>query len=275
MKRKWSLICAASLCGAIALCVAPPAMAGARDETGKQPLVVGGNVADPGQWPFMAAIFYDGNQGCGGTVIAPTAILTAAHCVDGFPARDMSVVTGRRALSDVGSGEAIDVLGYYVHPYYGHDGRTDLAVIRLERPTSAPAAQLSEPWFDRAITARGSVLRVAGWGATTPYGEDGGSDVLLETSERVKRNRACRRAYRGSYAKYDQVCTTGSKINFGQNTSSCFGDSGGPIVADTSNGRRVVGVVSFGGRRCGHPRFPSVYARVAPQLDWLAAAATA
>ncbi len=258
-------------CAALALCMAAPA--GAAEKPEKQPRVVGGNVANYAEWPFVAAIYFNGQQGCGGTVISPTAVLTAAHCAEGEYPEDMAVGTGRRALSDSGSGETIGVADYSVHPGYHGGGRTDFAVLNLERPTSAPAAQLAAPGTDGTITAPGSVLRVAGWGATTPKGYDPGSDVLLETNEVSMNRRACKRAYRRGFKNRDQICTNGPRIGFGQNASSCFGDSGGPLMADTPTGRQLVGVVSFGGNRCGDPRYPSVYARVAPQAGWIYSAA--
>ncbi len=51
-------------------------------------------------------------------------------------------------------------------------------------------------------------------------------------------------------------------------TSSCYGDSGGPLVADTLLGARLVGAVSYGGKRCG-VKHPTVYARVADNLGFI------
>ncbi|MGI8460037.1 MAG: S1 family peptidase [Solirubrobacterales bacterium] len=272
MRRSRTIIGFTALTASLALCASATAGAASNNEPAKEPRIVGGTFADPAAWSFVAAIYFDGQQGCGGTVITSTAVLTAAHCAEGAQPGELSVGTGRRALSDAG-GETIGVSGYSIHPDYPSTGRTDLAVLRLERPTSAPAVQFSTPDIDRAITTTGSALRVAGWGSTTPKGNDRGSDALLETGEAVRPTRDCRWAYGRGFSVADQICTTGSRLGRRQNSSSCFGDSGGPLVADTATGRRLVGVVSFGGNRCGDPRFPSVYARVAPQLDWIVAAA--
>jgi trypsin len=269
MRRTLTVFGCTALLG-VGLCIAGPAGAATPSN---EPRIVGGSVANVSQWPFMAALYFDGEQGCGGTVIAPTAVLTAAHCVQGTYPEELSVGTGRRVLSDSGSGQTIGVADYYVHPGYRRTGRTDFAVLRLDRPTSAPAAQLSSAPTDGPLTAPGSALRVAGWGATTPAGYDPGSDALLETVEGSLAPRRCRWAYGRDFTKHDQICTLGPRLGFGQNASSCFGDSGGPLVADGPAGRQLVGVVSFGGNRCGNPRYPSVYARVAPQVGWIMAAA--
>ena len=269
MKRTLSVVGCTALVAMFGLCAT--AAAGAEGPT-KDPRIVGGYAADVAQWPFMAALYFNGEQGCGGSVIAPSAVLTAAHCVKGTHPDELSVGTGRRALSDAGSGQTIGVADFVVHPGYGRSGRADFAVLRLEQPTSAPAAQLSSP-ADNYLTAPGSTLRVAGWGATTPAGYDPGSDALLETTESTLPGRKCGRAYGRGFVARDQICTLGPRLGRGQNASSCFGDSGGPLVADGPAGRQLVGVVSFGGNRCGDPRHPSVYARVAPQLGWITAAA--
>ena len=269
MRRTLSVFSCTVLLGALGFCFATTAAA---QEPAKEPRIVGGSIAEPSQWPFMAALYFNGEQGCGGTVIAPTAVLTAAHCVKGTYPDELSVGTGRRALSETGSGQTIGVADYVVHPGYRRGGRTDFAVLRLERPTSAPAAQLSAP-SENYLTAPGSTLRVAGWGATTPAGYDPGSDALLETTERSLPGRKCGWVYGRGFSARDQICTLGPRLGRGQNASSCFGDSGGPLVVDGPAGRQLVGVVSFGGNRCGDPRHPSVYARVAPQVAWITAAA--
>ena len=62
--------------------------------------IIGGSVADPAAWPFEAAILRKGRLHCGGSVIAPTKILTAAHCALGFSATQLSVVTGRATYTN-------------------------------------------------------------------------------------------------------------------------------------------------------------------------------
>jgi secreted trypsin-like serine protease len=227
--------------------------------------IVGGQPADPADWPWMAAVAGRGHPFCGGVVIAPKVVVTAAHCVLGGPG-PRRVILGRPDLSDGQAGESIRVRRAVPHPAYRRRSNHDIGIIRLRRPTSAPAIELPTKAKDRRETKVGTPLRVAGWGSTRPNGGPT-SKVLRETVENVVRARACARAFR-NFRRPQEVCTRGNPIPGGGRTSSCYGDSGGPLVADLKSAPVLVGVVSYGGRRCG-VRKPSVYARVADTLRFV------
>ena len=233
--------------------------------------IIGGNVANPSDWPFAAAITTpSGSQFCGGTVISSDAVLTAAHCmVDDFgdPANPSSirVVTGRPDLTDEGSGQELQVDDVFVHRQYLRKFRHDVAVIRLSDPTTAAPAVLATEEEDESATEVGDELRVAGWGSTKRAG-GAGSDVLLEVATFVTKTRKCERSFTFFQAS-EEICTFGEPM--GENrTSSCYGDSGGPLIADTLVGARLVGAVSYGGIRCG-VKDPTVYASVAANLGFI------
>ena len=233
--------------------------------------IIGGNVADPSDWPFAAAITTpSGSQFCGGTVISSDAVLTAAHCmVDEFgePANPSSirVVTGRPDLTDEGSGQELEVDDVFVHRQYLRKFRHDVAVVRLSDPTSATPAVLATEEEDEAATEVGDELRVAGWGSTKRAG-GAGSDVLLEVPTFVTKTKKCEKSF-NFFQAGEEICTFGEPM--GENrTSSCYGDSGGPLIADTLVGARIVGAVSYGGIRCG-VKDPTVYASVAANLGFI------
>ena len=77
-RRRWNLMVAlACACALSAVTVPAPAPAAARARAS----IVGGGPANPAQWPYAVAIFRKGHMHCSGSVIGPTQVLTAGHCV--------------------------------------------------------------------------------------------------------------------------------------------------------------------------------------------------
>lgn len=259
-----------ALTGAAAV-VAFPAQAAASPRAGAS--VVGGGAADPGQWPFAVAIFRKNRLHCGGSVIAPTRVLTAAHCVNRFNLSNFRVIVGRPNLRNRSAGQEIAVASGRVHPDFEQTALHDVAVLDLTQPTSVPPVALATPAESAAVTGVGSALRVAGYGATRPFGTRF-SPFLKSTLESVRNDRRCLKAYtRDLFAPESMICALGARRKkggrFKVHTSACAGDSGGPLVADTPSGPIEVGTVSFGGALCGLSAAPSVYSRVASSLDFI------
>jgi secreted trypsin-like serine protease len=259
-------IALAALCAA-ALAAAPAAAAADGPRAGKS--VIAGTPASISDWPWQAAITREGRLHCGGSVIAPTKILTAAHCVHRFKIGKLSVVTGRSRLADAGTGQVLPIASAAIHPDYVRTFRHDVAVITLAAPTSAPAIGLPTAEENALATAPGTLLRVAGFGARNPLGGKI-STVLMQTTERVRTNRRCRKAFRSGFSGRTMVCALGKRLGRSAiHTTACSGDSGGPLVSDSAAGARAVGVVSFGGPVCGFSRSPTVYSRVSDALPFI------
>ena len=110
--------------------------------------IVGGVEAAAGRWPSQAALVRPGredraNRGqfCGGTVIAPRQVLTAAHCVDGETPADVAVLVDVHDLRR--GGREIAVAAIHVHEGWGRTGEgNDIALLELARPAGVPAAGL-------------------------------------------------------------------------------------------------------------------------------------
>lgn len=267
---------AAALVFACALTLAAaPSSAATKPASGRaHASIVGGGPANPVSWPYVVAIYRKDHLHCGGSVIAPTKVLTAAHCVEGFNLANFVVIAGRPNLRDTSVGQSIGIAAGQVHPDFVDTGMHDMAVLTLAQPTTAQPIVLASAAEDAAATVEGALLQVAGWGAQNPLGIRL-SAILKRTTERVRATRRCLRAYTPDLFKpLTMICALGRRLRrFGRpaiHTSACSGDSGGPLVAQTPVGVRQVGIVSFGGALCGLPGSPTAYSRVASGLDFIA-----
>ena len=269
------LACAAILApAASASGTAGPAPRGDEARQAPTPYILGGGAADFSQWSFAAAILHRGRFHCSGAIIDARHVLTAGHCAIGIKAGKLSVVTGRADLRDGAAGQVHAVRAKYVS---NPQRRNDLSMLRLATPTSTPPVAVATRDEDRAATAEGLPVRVAGWGATTMF-HSKLPGFLKATALTVRSNRRCLKAYGKTYKGVSMICAQGAPLKkgrFAPRTSPCGGDSGGPLVADTPAGPRLVGTVSFGPSLCGLPFAPVAFARVSDDLDFIAAALAA
>ncbi|MFG2881641.1 S1 family peptidase [Streptomyces sp. NPDC048297] len=250
----------AATMSAIPLIGAAPAAVGS--------VVVGGFPIDVSQAPWTVALSsrdrFGGTragQFCGGVVVAPTTVVTAAHCMGedalGAPpnqVRDLKVIAGRTDLLADG-GEEVAVKDVRVNPGYDAVANSgDFAVLTLARPLPKSAVVPMAAAGDPAYTP-GTQALVSGWGDTT--GDGSYTRRLHGADVHVLADDLCVRAYPGggdgAYRADSMLC--GGEVAGGPD--ACQGDSGGPLVA----GGRLIGLVSWG-NGCGRPGSPGVYTRV-------------
>ncbi len=228
--------------------------------------IVGGEKTTLAQYPYMAALVNRGsdarNAFCGASVISPTWILTAAHCLENETANNLDVITGTDNLSQTGSAQRINVKQIIMHPNYDSQSVVnDIALLELNSPTSAPAIAIASN-NNPATFAEGVPVSVAGWGNRSTSGEDFPEQLHNVTVE-VSNFNQCSIAYGG--LENTQIC---AGVPQGKK-DSCQGDSGGPLIARTANGAIQVGIVSFGDE-CGSASHPGVYTKVSEFEAFLA-----
>ncbi len=251
---------------------APPPV----DPNDPLPNVVGGSNAPQGAWPWTVALvsarFADVYQGqfCGGSLIAPEWVLTAAHCVvDSFHAGvlrtdEVDVVLGRQDLTS-SSGERVDVSAIVPFPSYAFVGfpTRDYALLKLATPSTRKKIALVGP-EDSVRTAPDTLAAIAGWGRLAHGG--GNPAVLQQATVPLVANEVCNAPYGGQITSA-HICA--GYVEGGVDT--CQGDSGGPLmVPDGVGGWLLAGLTSYG-EGCAYPNFYGVYSRVAPIKSWVAA----
>jgi hypothetical protein len=207
-------------------------------------------------------------QFCGGTHLADRWVVTAAHCVEGADAGEIHVLLGTASLRQ--GGERIRVTQIARFP--GYDPvtlRGDVALLRLERSSSAPWIRILVPGLESLATG-GVAAQVVGWGGLTEDQQDQRyPDELQEGDLPVLDHPTCQARLAGRTERYDpgtMVCAgAGSPDQPG--VDACQGDSGGPLlVPDPRGGTRQAGLVSWG-PTCG--RSPSAYSATAAHLAFL------
>ncbi|MGW2785632.1 serine protease [Streptomyces populi] len=209
-------------------------------------------------------------QFCGGVVIGPTTVLTAAHCLGddvlGAPPRrtdDLKVIAGRGNLTS-DDGKEIPVRDIWVNPRYDSDTSAgDFGVLTLAEPLPAASVIRMAPSGDPAYEP-GTAAVVYGWGDLTGGGDYATS--LRAADVHVLSDASCERAYpdkeTGTYDAASMVCAGEPRGG----RDACQGDSGGPLVARG----RLIGLVSWGSG-CGRAGSPGVYTRVSEAVRALGA----
>jgi trypsin len=238
------------------------------------PRIVGGGKANAAGWQFAVALEQKRRLICSGSLIAPTKVLTAAHCAKGGKRRQLSVLAGSASIAAGRRAPRIKVAAVALDPKYaGRKDRNDFAVLTLASSVAAQPIQLPTAAEAAAATQPGTTLRSGGWGTRSAWGLRV-AQRLKATKERVYAARKCQRVYsKEDFQGRAMICALGKRIaRFGSrlhfHTTSCAGDSGGPVVADTPGGPRLVGAVSAGSFPCGLGG-PSIYARVSNQLGFI------
>ncbi|XP_020292201.1 uncharacterized protein LOC109858907 isoform X2 [Pseudomyrmex gracilis] len=260
-----------------------PSQCGVRNTQGingriKTPVYVDGD-SEFGEYPWQVAILKkDPTESvyvCGGTLISPRHILTAAHCVKAHAGRDLRARLGEWDVNhDVEFYPYIerDIVSVYVHPeFYAGTLANDIAILKLDHdvdfvknPHISPACLP-----DKLDDFTGTRCWATGWGkdAFGDYGKY--QNILKEVDVPVVDNHVCEQQMRRtrlgpSFNLHPGFICAGGE----EGKDACKGDGGGPMVCERHGHWQLAGVVSWG-IGCGQAGVPGVYARVSYYLDWI------
>ncbi|KAM6412701.1 acrosin-like [Pluvialis apricaria] len=236
--------------------------------------VVGGTDAQPGAWPWIVSIQDPWKAGtghiCGGSLISPQWVLTAAHCF--IKARHITmwrVVIGATQLTQLGPEVQVrNIKRLVVHEHYSSvSERNDIALLELDQPVQcSPYIQLACVPDASLTVPQLKSCYVSGWGSTTAR-SGGSTDVLQEAKVRLIDVKLCNssRWYAGGIHTHN-LCAGYPQGGI----DTCQGDSGGPLVCKDNNADHfwLVGVTSWG-KGCARPHQPGVYTSTQHFYDWI------
>ncbi|XP_063828922.1 collagenase-like [Ostrinia nubilalis] len=225
----------------------------------------GGQAANAGAHPHLGGLqilLTDGRQSiCGSSLISNTRSVTAAHCwrTNSMQARQFTVVWGSNRLTT--GGTRVVTTNVVVHPQYNANTlNNDVAVIRHNHVNF-------NNQINRIALATGSNSFAGTWAVAAGFGRTGdgllaSSGTKFQANLLVITNDVCRQTF-GNTIVASTLC-----VSTAHGSSTCPGDSGGPLAVGSGNNRQLIGITSFGTQWCAR-NFPAGFARVTSFAAWL------
>uniref|UniRef100_A0A8D2MD78 Peptidase S1 domain-containing protein n=1 Tax=Zonotrichia albicollis TaxID=44394 RepID=A0A8D2MD78_ZONAL len=216
--------------------------------------IIGGRKVKAHSRPYMAYLEIQGdpkNYSCGGFLIRPDAVLSAAHC-------NVTVILGaHNRKSREQSQQKIRVRQWVIHPEYCPDDlKNDIVLLKLEKNAviNKNVKLISIPKENESVRV-GSECNVPGWGRTSVRGQM--SDVLMEVKLKVQKEEICKQ-FLPDYEPQSMICVGDENSK----KAAYEGDSGGPLVCK----KKAHGIVSH---VCPCNIFPEVFTRISHFEPWI------
>uniref|UniRef100_A0A8C6E7G1 Peptidase S1 domain-containing protein n=1 Tax=Moschus moschiferus TaxID=68415 RepID=A0A8C6E7G1_MOSMO len=231
--------------------------------------IVGGVPSPERKWPWQVSLQVNNVHKCGGSLIAPRWVLTAAHCVKGY--EEYTVRLGDTLLqSNSKNAVVIPVQDIIHYSYYNsltmrHD--IALALLALSVNYSAYIQPVCLAGKDFEVKA-GTLCWATGWGRTLQF-EPSRLPTLQETEQVILRYAKCNRMVKKQQNPFPKVIRKGMVCGCHEKSGGpCKGDSGGPLVCQFNNTWIQMGIVSWG-VHCALKEVPAVYTDIRFYKEWV------
>ncbi|XP_063850743.1 trypsin I-P1-like isoform X2 [Scylla paramamosain] len=235
--------------------------------------IVGGEPVEKGKFLWQVSLQNHQRHFCGGTLIAPNWVVTAAHCVENDLRKDMTVVTAAWDLEESSEQRRHRVREIVKGPYNSVTLENDIALLWIEEEEATARRNdlpHGTPMTIETRRDRGAGVKclISGWGRLSSGGKL--TPVLMAADVELRTDKECgaifaRHTFFSVYPS--NVCAGGGKKD------ACQGDSGGPMVCckgDTMDPSHctLTGITSWG-IGCATEGVPGVYTEVAYYADWI------
>lgn len=219
--------------------------------------IVGGEPTTINDFPWQVSMRVYGRHNCGGSIIGPAKVVTAAHCIQNRPLAYVDVRVGSSYQLD--GGHIVGVSKMIEHQDWNPTTiNNDIGLLLLSVPLQyGPAIQPIRLAVANELVSANEIALVSGWGLLSENGIS--PNQLHFVAVPIVDDKLCVQAL--GVNALTMICA-GRFLEGG--VDSCQQDSGGPLVIDGV----LQGVVSFG-MGCARPRSPGVYARVAHFREWI------
>jgi hypothetical protein len=257
---------------AVATALGTSSVAHAEPSDQVTPLIVGGTTATIADAPWQVGLIsasatseYQG-QFCGGTLIAPDWVATAAHCINpALTPSQLKILVGYDTLRTSGASRAVATSRIVVHPNYDDVTEdNDVALIQLSSPVTLSSGSIETLPLASSTVPAGTSALITGWG-NTAYPDTSYPTVLRKATVSIVSDAACNIPYGGSINATTMLCAS----NAGFTSDTCQGDSGGPLAVQVGGIWTLAGITSFGAG-CATAPYPGVYTEVSTYRDWIA-----
>lgn len=233
------------------------------------PKIFGGDDTEPGEYPYFVEM-----EQCGGVLVAPDIVLSAAHCSD-LTNQQVNIGSHQRRSSSGGAQQRY-CDAWIPHPEYNTGPGTldnDFALCKLDRPVD-DTTRFAELNGDGSVPVTDRDLLAMGYGYVNVNNEF--AVILQDVTVLSIADGDCENSWNiPDNARFvPEIQTCAGYLGVGER-DACVGDSGGPLISRTfhNNGGEhtdtVVGLVSYGTLPCGQGAYPTVYSRVSSAYDWI------